>query len=116
MNVIPAHLEYWMRDYYFNTEVDIGCSGVENFSFREIRQLCNSTADDLDRIVLRDSMTLGAPELRAAIGNRFANGNAERVMATNGSSEAIYLVMHSLFEPGVEVVVFDPAYQTLFSI
>lgn len=116
MEVVPAHLEYWMRDYYFSTEIDIGSSGVENFSLGELRKLFNITPDDLDRIVLRDSMTLGGPALRTAIGNRFANGNPERVMATNGSSEAIYLVMHSLLEPGDEVVVLDPAYQQLFSI
>lgn len=116
MEVVPAHLEYWLRDYYFTAEIDISSSGVENFSFGEIRQLLNITLDDLDRIVLRDSRTLGGPELRTAIGNRFANGNAERVMATNGSSEAIYLIMHSLLEPGDEVVVLDPAYQQLFSI
>jgi capreomycidine synthase len=113
---VPAHLEYWLRDYYFTAEIDISCSGVENFSFGEIRRLFNITPDDLDRIVLRDSRTLGGPELRTAIGNRFANGNAERVMATNGSSEAIYLIMHSLLEPGDEVVVLDPAYQQLFSL
>lgn len=116
MKVVPAHLEYWMRDYYFSTEIDIGCSGVENFSFGELRRLFNITPDDLDRIVLRDSRTLGDPDLRTAIGNRWGNGKAERVMATNGSSEAIYLVMHSLLEPGDEVVVLDPAYQQLFSI
>ena len=116
MEVVPAHLEYWMRDYYFSTEIDLGCSGVENFSFGELRRLFNITPDDLDAIVLRDSMTLGSPELRTAIANRFANGDAERVMATNGSSEAIYLVMHSLLEPGDEVVVLDPTYQQLFSI
>jgi len=116
MDVAPAHLEYWLRDYYFTAEIDISCSGVENFCFGELRQLFNITPDDLDRIVLRDSRTLGDPELRTAIGNRWANGNAERVMATNGSSEAIYLIMHSLLEPGDEVVVLDPAYQQLFSI
>jgi capreomycidine synthase len=116
MEVAPAHLEYWLRDYYFTAEIDISCSGVENFSFGEIRQLFNITPDDLDAIVLRDSRTLGGPELRTAIGNRFANGDAERVMATNGSSEAIYLIMHSLLEPGDEVVVLDPAYQQLFSL
>jgi capreomycidine synthase len=116
MEVVPAHLEYWLRDYYFTAEIDISCSGVENFSFGEIRQLFNITPEDLDRIVMRDSRTLGGPELRTAIGNRFANGNAERVMATNGSSEAIYLIMHSLLEPGDEVVVLDPAYQQLFSL
>ena len=116
MKVVPAHLEYWMRDYYFSTEIDIGCSGVENFSFGELRRLFNITPDDLDRIVLRDSRTLGDPDLRTAIGNRWGNGKAERVMATNGSSEAIYLIMHSLLEPGDEVVVLDPAYQQLFSL
>ena len=116
MEVVPAHLEHWMRDYYFNTAIDIGSSGVENFSFGELRRLFNITPDDLDSILLCDSRTLGAPELRSAIGNRFANGNAERVMATNGSSEANYLIMHSLLNPGDEVVVLDPSYQQLFSI
>lgn len=116
MEVIPAHLEYWLRDNYFTTEIDISSSGVENFTFGELRQLCNITPDDLDRIVLRDSRTLGDPALRTAIGNRFANGKAERVMATNGSNEAIYLIMRSLLEPGDEVVVLDPAYHALSSL
>jgi capreomycidine synthase len=105
-----------MRAYYFSTEIDLSSSGVENFSFGELRQLLNITPDDLDRIVLHDSRTLGDPKLRMAIGNRWANGNAERVMATNGSSEANYLIMHSLLEPGDEVVVLDPSYQQLYSI
>src|ERR1051325_3512118 len=116
MEVVPAHLEYWMRAYYFDTEIDLSSSGVQNFSFGELRKLFNITADDLDRIVLHDSRTLGDPELRRAIGNRWANGNAERVMATNGSSEANYLVMNALLEPGDEVVVLDPCYQQLYSI
>lgn len=116
MDVAPAHLEYWLRDYYFTAEIDISCSGVENYSFGELRQLFNITPEELDRIVMRDSRTLGDPDLRTAIGNRFCNGNAERVMATNGSSEAIFLIMHSLLEPGDEVVVLDPAYQQLFSL
>jgi capreomycidine synthase len=116
MEVAPAHLEYWMRAYYFDTEIDLSSSGVQNFSFGELRQLFNITPDDLDRIVLHDSRTLGDPDLRQAIGNRWANGDAERVMATNGSSEANYLVMHSLLEPGDEVVVLDPCYQQLYSI
>ena len=39
MEVVPAHLEHWMRDYYFNTEIDIGSSGVQNFSLAELRKL-----------------------------------------------------------------------------
>ena len=116
MEVVPAHLEYWMRAYYFDTEIDLSSSGVQNYSFKELRQLFNITPDDLDGIVLHDSRTLGDPELRKAIGNRWASGNAARVMATNGSSEANYLVMNALLEPGDEVVVLDPSYQQLYSI
>src|SRR6185369_8973452 len=89
------------------TEIDLSSSGVQNFSFGELRKLFNITPDDLDRIVLHDSRTLGDPELRRAIANRWASGNPERVMATNGSSEANYLVMNSLLEP---------SYQQLYSI
>ena len=71
MDVAPAHLEYWLRDYYFTAEIDISCSGVENYSFGELRQLFNITPEELDRIVMRDSRTLGDPDLRTAIGNRF---------------------------------------------
>jgi capreomycidine synthase len=116
MEIAPAHLEYWLRDYYFEAELDLSCSGVENFSFRELRELVGFTADDLDRVTFRDSRTTGDPDLRRAIAGRWGDGDAERVMATNGSSEAIYLIMRALLKPGDEVVVLDPAYQPLFSI
>ena len=116
MEVVPAHLEYWMRAYYFSTEIDLSSSGVENFSFGELRKLFKVTPDDLDRLELCDSRTLGGPELRRAIADRWVRGNVERVMATNGSTEGNYLVMHSLLEPGDEVVVLDPSYQQLYSI
>ena len=67
MEVVPAHLEYWMRAYYFETEIDLGSSGVQNFSLGELRQLFNIATEDLDRIVLHDSRTLGDPEAVAAI-------------------------------------------------
>jgi capreomycidine synthase len=116
MEIAQAHLEYWLRQYYFDTELDIGCSGVESFSFSELRELLGLTMEDLDRVTFRDSRTTGDPELRRAIAGRWGDGDAERVMATNGSSEAIYLIMHALLAPGDEVVVLDPAYQPLFSI
>ena len=39
MDIAPALLEYWLRDRYFTSEIDIGGSGVENFSFAELREL-----------------------------------------------------------------------------
>lgn len=112
----PALLEEWMRDFYFETDIDIGSSGVEDYSFRELRSLLGLTHDDLDEVVFHDSRTLGGPELRQAIADRWADGSFGRVAVTHGATEANFLVMHALLEPGDEVVVLDPLYQQLYSI
>src|SRR5205085_3776116 len=60
--------------------------------------------------------SFGEPGLRNAIARRWANGDAERIMVTHGSSEAMFLLMHALLRAGDEVLVIDPAYQPLFAI
>jgi len=116
MKIAPATLEIWLREYYFTTRIDLGCSGVQNFSFRELRDILGLTQADLDRVVFIDSESLGAPGLRDAIARRWRPGCFEQVMATHGSSEAMYLLMHALLRAGDEVICLDPAYQPLFSI
>jgi capreomycidine synthase len=116
MEIAPALLENWMRQYYFDTDIDIGSSGVESFSFSELRGLLNLSQDDLDRVTFDDSRTLGSTELREAIAERWANQNHDRVMATHGSSEGIFLAMNALLRPGDEVITAWPAYQQLFAM
>jgi capreomycidine synthase len=114
--IAPALLESWMRDYYFNTEIDIGSSGVENFSLSELYKLTNLTQEELNNVVFHDSSTLGGLPLRQAITSRWSNGDPEQVMVTHGSSEANFLIMNGLLNAGDEIVVLDPCYQQLFSI
>lgn len=114
--IAPAFLENWMRHYYFSTKIDIGSSGVENFSVAELYQLTNLTQKELDRCVFHDSSSLGNVELRKAIALRWGNGDPEQVMVTHGSSEANFLIMNGLLNADDEVVVLDPCYQQLFSI
>lgn len=116
MQLAEAHLERWMRQYYFDTELDIGSSGVECFSFAELRKMLGISNDELDEIVFSDSRTLGDPGLRNAIAARWFNGRAENVMATHGSSEAIFMIMQSLLAARDEVIVLKPCYQQLYSI
>lgn len=116
MEIATALLENWMRDYYFSTEIDIGSSGVEDFSFSELRKHLDITVEELDQVILCDSPSHGAPALRDALAKRWTNGNSERVMATNGSSEAIFLIMNALLQPGDEVVVLNPCYHSLVQI
>jgi capreomycidine synthase len=111
-----ALLEEWMRLYYFEVDVDLGSSGVEDFSIAELRRMTGITVEELDAMVLHDSRTLGGPELRQALADRFLDGDPSRVIATHGSTEANFLVMQALLSAGDEVVVLEPIYQQLRAI
>lgn len=115
-NLTPALLERWMREFYFATEIDIGSSGVECLSLRQLKELRILEEGELDEIVFNDSPTLGAMGLRAAIARCFGDGHADSVIPTHGSSEAIFLIMNALLSAGDEIVVLDPCYQQLYSI
>ncbi|MEU6540664.1 capreomycidine synthase [Streptomyces sp. NPDC047000] len=116
MHLPRAALEDWMRDFYFDTAIDLGSSGVQCWSLGELRRLLGITAEELDGIALDDSPSYGGPALRRAIADRFAAGDTDRVMATHGSTEAIFVVMNALLSAGDEVVVVDPAYHSLTSV
>src|SRR5215470_3978983 len=96
-------LEDWLRDYYHDLEVDLGCSGVEDFSFGELRRLLDLRWEDLDEVVFHDSRSLGGLGVRQAVADRFTRGDRERVMVTHGSTEANFLLMNTLLAPGDEV-------------
>jgi|ERR1041384_2565048 capreomycidine synthase len=110
MKLAPALLEEWLREYYFNTEIDICSSGVQNFSLAELRNVLDITEQELDGVVFDDSPIYGHPRLRQAIADQWGNGDPQHVMATHGSSEVIFLVINALLRPGDEVVALDPCY------
>src|SRR5262249_9895126 len=116
MKIAPALLERWMRQYYFDTDIDLGGSGTESFAMSEICSLVKLKIEDLGNVVFNDSQTLGGSGLREALATRWTRGDCGRVMATQGSSEAIFLVMNALLDAGDEVVVLEPAYQQLYAI
>jgi capreomycidine synthase len=114
--VAPARLEDWFRQRYFSAQVDISSSGVENYTLGTLRQLLGLSSADLDRIAFRDSPSTGCADLVAAIAQRLAPGRDDQVMVTHGSSEAIFLALSAVVRPGDEVIVAEPAYQSLSSI
>lgn len=109
-------LEDWMRQFYFDTPIDMGSSGVENYSLAEIRELTGLQMQSLDNLVFNDSLTLGDNDLRAALADRLLDGDPQKVMVTNGSNEAGFFISQALLEPGDEVVCLDPIYHTLCNL
>lgn len=116
MKIALAKLEEWMRLYYHNVDHDIGSSGVRDLTIKELREICGFDLAELDSMVFHDSESFGGTALRAALAERWLGGDPDRMMVTHGSSEAIYIVMHTVLEPGDEIVVVDPAYQQLYDI
>lgn len=113
MRLRPALLEDWLRDYYFDAEIDISSSGVQPYSMAELRAKTGLGPEGMDALVFSDGYSLGAPGVRAAIARRFGDGQPEKVMTTSGSSEAISLVLTALLQPTDEVVIVRPGYHLL---
>jgi len=113
MRLRPAPLEDWLRDYYFAAEIDISSSGVQPYSMAELRAKTGLDHGQIDALTFDDGYSLGAPAVRAAIAERWGDGEPDKVMTTSGSSEAISLVLTALLRPGDEVVVVQPGYHLL---
>jgi capreomycidine synthase len=113
MQLPPAPLEDWLRDYYFSAEIDISASGVQPYSLAEVRERTGLRAEELDGLVMDDGYSLGTPAVRELLAAGWGNGDPSSVMTTSGSSEAISLVLSALLRPGDDVVVLDPGYHTL---
>jgi len=111
-----AELEHWMREFYFDCPFDLGSSGVQSYSFAQLREMVGITHQDMDAVVLDDSLTLGAVGLRKAISCRWGNGDYESVMVTSGSNEILYYIMETLLDQGDEVVVLEPIYHALCTV
>lgn len=112
----PVALEEYLRAYYFEVDHDLGGSGVQDYSLREIRELTGLSAGEMDAVVFHDSRTLGDPGLLEVLADHLGLAGPEWVMATHGSSEAIFLTMSALVDPGDDVVVLDPAYPQLAAL
>ncbi len=116
MKIEALELEKWFRQHYFDSEIILCVSGVEEYTIGELREIIHLSQNEMDSIVLLDSPSYGCDGIRQAIARRWIDGKTEHVLVTHGSSEAIFLVMNALLCPGDEVVVLTPCYQPLFSI
>lgn len=111
-----AMLEHWMREFYFDSPMDLGSSGVATYTFGELRKLLDISQEELDAVSFDDSLTRGSVGLRQAIANRWGDGDIEKVMTSNGSNETLYHIMSTMLEPNDEVILLDPIYHALSTV
>ena len=98
-----------IQSLYENTvELNLSDSGVHPMSVNEL--LSENEISELRSLELGYGWTNGAVSLRATIANLYTDRGADDVIVTNGSSEANFLMVMSLLDPGDEIVVFTPNY------
>ncbi len=89
-------------------------SGVQPLTIDEL--VSQDELEEIKTIGLGYSQTNGTPELRQEIARVYPEVNTEQILVTAGSSEANYLLMWSLIDPGDEVVFELPNYMQMWGL
>ena len=90
-------------------DVNLSESGVEPLSLDGLAEM-GLDLDWLRAVPLEYIQSNGTPELRSQLAAQYAGASSEHVLVTNGSSEANYVTVQVLIEPGDEVVAIVPNY------
>lgn len=114
MPMLPDfRLETYFSQWEFTARFHLTASDAQTLTVRELLDL----ADDDGRgrwegLYLGYTQTWGLPVLREAIAATYDKVAAQDVVCFAGASEAIYLAMQALLDPGDHAVVLTPNYQT----
>lgn len=109
MRLIPFEMERWQSTWEHSVEINLSESGVEPLPLRDLMPETAAKEAFLDH-PLAYSEGKGTQELRSLIAGMYPAATPDHVLVTNGSSEAAFLALWHLVEPGDEVVIMMPNY------
>jgi aspartate/methionine/tyrosine aminotransferase len=89
-------------------------SGVHPLNLKDFLQ--PAELEELSRVEIGYTQTNGTPPLRENIARLYPAVDPEQIMVTAGSSEANFLLMWSLLEPGDEIVFEMPNYMQMWGL
>ena len=114
MKIDHFKMERMQSTWENEVEYNLSESGVHPLTLGEF--LSADEVREIQETALGYSQSNGTPELRGQIAGLYPGASPENVLATNGSSEANYVVMWSLIEPGDEVVFMMPNYMQMWGL
>jgi aspartate/methionine/tyrosine aminotransferase len=112
MRLEPFKLERIMSEWQNEVELDLSMSGVDAaclsdfISPEEMESVWANTK-------LRFVQTNGPEPLRDAILRKYPGAGRDNVLVTNGSSEALMVLLWKICEPGTEIVEISPTYSLI---
>ncbi len=95
-------------------EYNLSESGVHPLTLAEL--LTPEELESLTRVEIGYTQTNGTPKLREEIARLYPGIGLDQILATAGSSEANFLLMWSLIEPGDEVLFEIPNYMQMWGL
>jgi aspartate/methionine/tyrosine aminotransferase len=109
MRLEPFALERLQSTFENEVELNLSESGVQPLRLGELVE-DDPSREALLAEALRYTQTNGTPPLRAALAALYPGATPDHILVTNGGSEANYVTMWNLVEPGDDVVLMVPNY------
>lgn len=115
MRLEQFDMERMQSTWENRVEINLSESGVHPL---RVEELCDTPAlrDQLLRQELIYTQSNGTPELRRLVAAMYPGATEDHVEVTNGGSEANYITVWNLVEPGDEVVMMVPNYMQTWGI
>lgn len=113
---IALHLmEPWLIENQY-VKYNLGESGVVDKTLGEILEITNTPIEELTKCSFANNDTYGSLELRKIIASFYENVQPENILVTTGTSEALFIYYQLRYEPGANIIVPFPAFQTLYEV
>lgn len=114
MKIEPFKMERMQSTWENIVDINLAESGIHPLALEEF--LSPEEMEDIRRMPLGYSQTNGTPEFRENIARLYPGMDPENLLVTAGSSEANFLLMWRLIEPGDEVLFCVPNYMQIWGI
>ncbi len=115
MKLIKFEMERLQSTWENRVRFNLSESSVHPMSVRELIPDPGFLERLLDAPLIYNQSN-GTDELRAAIATMYPGATLDNVEVTNGGSEANFVSVYSMLEPGDEVVIILPIYQQLWGL
>jgi len=115
MKIQKLQMEDWLADHQF-VQYNLAESGFHDFSLGELLAHCDENPANLEKISLMNPDTRGSIGLRREIRQCYQSAAIENILVTVGVTEALFAFFNVILEPGDEVIVEFPEFQTLYEL
>lgn len=115
MKVKRFFMEDWLIDSK-KVKYNLAESGCQDLLLKELLHLCGLDTAALENVFLGDNVPWGSNSLREEICRSYTTVSPQQLMVANGTSEALFAFFNTFLEPGDEVIVPFPAFQSLYQV